>query len=67
MDFLQKHPTPWEFKELTEKEFGAGYKAIVDANGREVIATLDAERYYSWLRGDVHELIGWVNTLGGER
>lgn len=68
MDFLQKHPTPWEFKELVDRrECYAGYEAIVDANGQEVIATLDAERYFSWLRGDVVGLVGWVNTLEEKR
>lgn len=66
MDFLQKHPTPWVLRPRTDTEFNASYQAIVDANGREVIATLDGERYYSWFLGDVLELIDWVNTLGGE-
>lgn len=66
MSFLQKHPTPWKLRARTDTEFNASYQAIVDANGREVISTLDGERYYSWFRGDVLELIDWVNTLGGE-
>lgn len=66
VDFLQKHPTPWELKELTEEDYGAGYEAIVDANGKEVIASVDAEEYQSWLWGEVAELIDWVNLLGGE-
>lgn len=67
MDFLQKHPTPWEFKELISDDYRAGYEAIVDANGQEVIATLDGERYQSWFLGDVHGLIDWVNSLGGDQ
>lgn len=67
MDFLQKHPTPWVLRAMTDSEYGAGYEAVVDANGQEIVATLDAEAYLSRFRGDVNELIDWVNTLGGER
>lgn len=45
----------------------ANYQAIVDANGQEVIATIDAESYLSRFCGDVKGLISWVNALGGER
>lgn len=63
MDFLQKYPNPWGFKGLSKEEFGAGYEAIVDAHGQEVIASVGGEEYQSWLRGDVKELIDWVNTM----
>lgn len=45
----------------------ASYEAVVDADGQEVIATLDAEAYLSRFCGEIDELIDWVNTLGGER
>lgn len=67
MDFLQKHPTPWRLGHLVTKGTLANYQAIVDANGQEVIATLDAESYLSRFCGEIDELIDWVNTLGGER
>lgn len=67
MDFLQKYPTPWRFKGLTKEEFGAGYEAIVDANGQEVIASVGGEEYQSWLRIEADELIDWVNSLGGDQ
>lgn len=51
----------------TDSEYGAEYQTIVDANGQEIIATLDAEAYLSRFRGEVDELIDWVNTLRGER
>lgn len=67
MDFLQKHPTPWRLERAVTKGTRAGYETIVDAKNQEVIATIDGERYQSWLLGDVHELIDWVNTLGGSK
>lgn len=58
MHFLEKHPTPWN---LT---YGDGENTrcrIVDANGEVVITAWDKDSVNTELRGDVFEMIKFIN------
>ncbi len=58
MHFLEKHPTPWNL-EYSDGENRRG--CIVDANGTPVIVAWDEDSVNTELRGDIFELLKFVN------
>lgn len=56
--FLEKHPTPWNL----EYSDGKNQRArVVDAKGVPVITAWDADSVDTEMRGDVFELLKFIN------
>lgn len=67
--YLQAHPTPWKVEDVFGDRPGydsVHWQAIVDANGNEIVSTLDKERYKSWFEGGVGAVVEFVNLVGEE-
>lgn len=62
-NFIKKHPTPWKLTLVGNPKYPNldNHEEIQDANGKTVIASYDAESYFSGFTG-AENLVDFINT-----